>query len=155
MALSRPSPCFSHPDEDDDMWQQCVDSSFSKNAVKIAPVFNSSLPSINISLYPAATGDCELGPSWLLWLCVVFGVLFLVSFKIFYISKFPHLFAHDGHKEAFPFTEVGKRPHRIMCSTKKSTLSLQVMLCVNVFLCSAMTCSFSRSEVDLLILYMS
>jgi hypothetical protein len=24
-----------------------------------------------------------------------------------------------------------------------------VMLCVNVFLCSAMTCSFSRSEVDL------
>ena len=27
----------------------------------------------------AATGDCELGPSWLLWLCVVFGVLFLVS----------------------------------------------------------------------------
>jgi len=49
----------------------------------------------------AATGDCELGPSWLLWLCVVFGVLFLV------------------------------------------------MLCVNVFLCSAMTCSFSRSEVEL------
>jgi len=49
----------------------------------------------------AATGDCELGPSWLLWLCVVFGVLFLV------------------------------------------------MLCVNVFLCSAMTCSFSRAEVEL------
>ena len=48
----------------------------------------------------ASTGDCELGPSWLLWLCVVFGVLFLV------------------------------------------------MLCVNVFLCSAMTCSFSRTEVD-------
>merc|ERR1719419_631855 len=48
----------------------------------------------------ASTGDCELGPSWLLWLCVVFGVVFLV------------------------------------------------MLCVNVFLCSAMTCSFSRTEVD-------
>ena len=50
----------------------------------------------------ASTGDCELGPSWLLWLCVVFGVLFLV------------------------------------------------MLCVNVFLCSAMTCSFSRTEVTTL-----
>jgi len=49
----------------------------------------------------ANIGDCDLGPSWLLWLCVVFGVLFLV------------------------------------------------MLCVNVFLCSAMTCSFSRSEVEL------
>merc|ERR1719211_647873 len=48
----------------------------------------------------AATGDCELGPSWLLWLCVVFGVLFLI------------------------------------------------MLCVNIFLCSAMTCSFSRSEME-------
>ena len=44
-----PSPCLSHPNEDDDMWQQCVDSSFSKNAVKIAPVFISSSPSINIS----------------------------------------------------------------------------------------------------------
>merc|ERR1719350_2680686 len=49
----------------------------------------------------ANSGDCELGPSWLLWLCVVFGVLFLI------------------------------------------------MLCVNIFLCSAMTCSFSRSEVEL------
>lgn len=48
----------------------------------------------------ANSGDCELGPSWLLWLCVVFGVLFLV------------------------------------------------MLCVNIFLCSAMTCSFSRTEVE-------
>jgi len=48
----------------------------------------------------ANTGDCELGPSWLLWLCVVFGVLFLV------------------------------------------------MLCVNIFLCSAMTCSFSRTDVE-------
>jgi len=48
----------------------------------------------------ASTGDCELGPSWLLWLCVVFGVLFLI------------------------------------------------MLCVNIFLCSAMTCSFSRSEME-------
>lgn len=44
--------------------------------------------------------DCELKPDWLLWLCVVFGVLFLI------------------------------------------------MLCVNVFLCSAMTCSLSRSEVE-------
>ena len=52
-------------------------------------------------LFSASTGDCELGPSWLLWLCVVFGVLFLV------------------------------------------------MLCVNVFLCSTMTCLFSRTEVDL------
>jgi len=49
----------------------------------------------------AGPHDCDLGPSWLLWLCVVFGVLFLI------------------------------------------------MLCVNVFLCSAMTCSFSRHEVDL------
>jgi len=48
----------------------------------------------------ANTGDCELGPSWLLWLCVVFGVLFLL------------------------------------------------MLCVNIFLCSAMTCSFSRTELE-------
>ena len=48
----------------------------------------------------ASNGDCELGPSWLLWLCVVFGVLFLI------------------------------------------------MLCVNIFLCSAMTCSFSRSEIE-------
>ena len=52
------------------------------------------------SLSPANTGDCELGPSWLLWLCVVFGVLFLL------------------------------------------------MLCVNIFLCSAMTCSFSRTELE-------
>ena len=51
-------------------------------------------------LIAANSGDCELGPSWLLWLCVVFGVLFLV------------------------------------------------MLCVNIFLCSAMTCSFSRTEVE-------
>ena len=51
-------------------------------------------------LIAANTGDCELGPSWLLWLCVVFGVLFLI------------------------------------------------MLCVNIFLCSAMTCSFSRAEVE-------
>ncbi len=47
-----------------------------------------------------AVVKCDLGPSWLLWLCVVFGVLFLA------------------------------------------------MLCVNVFLCSAMTCSFSKTEVD-------
>ena len=65
------------------------------------------------------------------------------------------IFAHDGLKKTSPFTKAGKRLYRIMCCTNKSTLSLQVMLCVNVFLCSAMTCSFSRSEVDLLILYMS
>jgi len=46
----------------------------------------------------ASTEVCELGPPWLLWLCVVFGVLFLI------------------------------------------------MLCVNVFLCSAMTCSFSKTN---------
>ena len=51
-------------------------------------------------LIAANSGDCELGPSWLLWLCVVFGVLFLI------------------------------------------------MLCVNIFLCSAMTCSFSRTEIE-------
>ena len=58
------------------------------------------LPSKSLNYFPASTGDCELGPSWLLWLCVVFGVLFLI------------------------------------------------MLCVNIFLCSAMTCSFSRSEIE-------
>ena len=46
MALSRPSPCFSHPDEDDDMWQQCVNSSFSKHADDC--ISTSSGASINI-----------------------------------------------------------------------------------------------------------
>jgi len=46
----------------------------------------------------ASRESCELGPPWLLWLCVVFGVLFLA------------------------------------------------MLCVNMFLCSAMTCSFSKED---------
>ena len=46
----------------------------------------------------ASRESCELGPPWLLWLCVVFGVLFLS------------------------------------------------MLCVNMFLCSAMTCSFSKDD---------
>jgi len=48
----------------------------------------------------ASTELCELGPPWLLWLCVVFGVLFLI------------------------------------------------MLFVNVFLCSAMTCSISRNDPE-------
>ncbi len=43
---------------------------------------------------------CDLGPPWLLWLCVVFGVLFLL------------------------------------------------MLCVNIFLCSAMTCSLSKQTLE-------
>ena len=47
MALSRPSPCFSHPYEDDDMWQQCVNSSFSKHADNC--ISTSSGASINIS----------------------------------------------------------------------------------------------------------
>ncbi len=50
--------------------------------------------------YLASTEECELGPPWLLWLCVVFGILFLI------------------------------------------------MLCVNIFLCSAMTCSISKTDTE-------
>ena len=78
----------------------------------------------------AATGDCELGPSWLLWLCVVFGVLFLVSLSSVLIPD------HHSHHRSARSTNRNNQPFH------------QVMLCVNVFLCSAMTCSFSRAEVE-------
>ena len=65
--LSRPSPWPPHHDEDGDGNDENEKSDCDGN--------DNGDYSLSSS---AATGDCELGPSWLLWLCVVFGVLFLV-----------------------------------------------------------------------------
>ena len=64
--------------------------------------------------------DCRVGPSWLLYLCIAFGILFLV---MLIIVSWKYIF----------------KDYRIFY--KCFYFSFQ-----NVFLCSAMTCSCARTE---------